>query len=101
MGCCNAIYKGDDTNAFGQIFLVINATLPEGYIISKAEVKIGNLPIFTFDNPVFPLSIELTHEMTLKLDDRNNVYMKVYDSLGRGQTCCGTVVIEAKDGVVL
>ena len=100
MICNYGIYKGDDTNAFGQIFLTINGHIPEGFVVSKAVVKIGTLPLFIYENPVFPLIIQLEEELTSKLDRRNNVYMKVYDANGKGRTCNGTIVIEAKDEVI-
>lgn len=98
--CCNAIYRGDDTNAFGRIFLTVNATIPDGFVVSKVEIAIGKLPLFVYENPEFPLYIELTSDMTKKLEDKNNVYMKAYDNFGRGQTCKGTIVIETRDGVI-
>lgn len=39
----NVIYKGDDTNAFGQNLLKINFTTPEDWNISKAEFRCGKI----------------------------------------------------------
>ena len=102
MSCNNvkSIFKGDDTNSFGQQFLVINATIPEGYTVSKAEFKCGSLPVMTFDNPTFPLSIELTATQTKLLTYQNQCYLKVYDQNGLGQTCTGTAIFKAKAQVI-
>lgn len=96
----NAIFRGDDTDAFGQNWLTINAVIPTGWVIAKADVKIGDLPIKTFNNPVFPLSINLTNIETIQLSQKNNIYMKVYDTQGRGMTCQGTLSFPTQAEVV-
>ena len=47
-------YKGDDFNAFGQEWALVEVDIPEDWIVTKAELRIGNLPKMTFHNPVFP-----------------------------------------------
>ena len=94
------IYKGDDTAAFGNTLLTINATIPEGRVVSKAKVKIGNLPVMTFSNPVFPLKINLTSSQTRQLSTQTECYMAVYDEEGRKATCKGVLKFVAKDEVV-
>lgn len=96
------IYKNDDTGAFGGNFITIKlkGEIPEGYEISKAEIKIGNLPIVKIPNPVFPISLNLNQAQTRQLQQQNTIYMKVYDMDGRGITCKGKANFVAKDQVV-
>lgn len=88
----NPIFRSDDTRAFGQDWLEINAEFPDdtwASRISKAEFKVGQLPVMTFDNPTFPFVVNLTSEQTALLKDVNNCYLAVYDEEGRKQTCEG------------
>lgn len=94
------IYKGDDTGAFSNNLLTIRAKIPEGCTVSKAKLKIGNLPVMTFNEPEFPLIVNLTPAQTRSLQQQNTVYMAVFDELGRKATCRGTVTFVAKDEVV-
>lgn len=93
------IYKGDDTNAFGQNFLQINFTVPDGYTVSKAEFRCGSI-IKTFENPVAPIIINLSAEETSKLDYQNICYLAVYDENGLKQTCEGSLTINTKNEVI-
>lgn len=89
---CVPIVRFDDTDSFSQDFLEIDAEFPDDTWaprISKAEFKIQNLPVITFENPVFPLTINLSSEQTALLKDVNNCYLAVYDEQGRKQTCEG------------
>lgn len=94
------IYKGDDLGAFNNSFITINANIPEGFTISKAKFKVGNLPTMTFDNPVFPLIVNLTSAQTRQLQQQNTCYLAVFDELGRKCTCKGSITFVAKDEVV-
>ena len=94
------VYKGDDTGAFSNNLLTIRANIPEGQTVSKAKLKIGSLPVMTFDAPTFPIVVNLTPAQTRQLQQQNTVYMAVFDELGRKATCRGTVTFVAKDEVV-
>lgn len=81
------VRKGDDTNAFGFKFLEVELNNPDELSISKAEVRIGVL-VKTFENPVFPLEIELNREETIMLSEcGNQCYLAVYDMNGLKYTC--------------
>lgn len=97
-----SIYKGDNTGAFSEgSFLKINVNgIPEGFEVSKAEIKIGILPVIEVENPVFPLGINLTSEQTSVLMNKNNIYVALYDSEGRKKTCKGTKTFDALEQVV-
>lgn len=95
-----SIYKGDDTSAFGNNFIRVKAKIPEGFIITKAKIRIGNLPIVTVMNPTFPLIINLTAAQTRQLSTQNECYMAVYDEQNRKRTCTGVLKFIAKDEVV-
>lgn len=86
------IYQGDNTSAFGGNFLTINITsnfenLPT---IKRAEIKMGCV-CKTFENPTFPMTINLTEEETAKLSSVNTAYMAVWDINGRKKTCQGSI----------
>ena len=51
-----AIYKGDDTNAFGNILLSIDLVNSSNFEISKAVFQCGTITK-VFNNPTFPLLI--------------------------------------------
>ena len=94
------IYRGDNTGAFGNDFITIRAKVPEGQVIKQAKFKVGNLPVMTFDNPEFPLVVNLTSAQTSQLKQQNICYLAVYDSEGRKATCRGTITFVAKEEVI-
>ena len=117
MTCPNkitSIYKNDDTGAFrlngDAPFLRINRPvgLADNVNIYKAELKIGNLPIMTFENIVeevtqpliFPIDINLTAEQTKNLEYNNSCYLRIYDVDRLRLTCNGTISFVAKNEVV-
>lgn len=95
----NAIFKGDDSGAFGNNFITINLDNPLGYPISKAIFVCGCIQK-PFKNPVFPLRINLTSQETTKLRSSNVCYLVVYDSEGRQKTCQGSLTFNAQNGVI-
>lgn len=104
MGCKmteneNAIYKGDNTAAFGNNFITINLINPLGYTISKAVFVCGCIKK-PFDNPQFPLRVNFSSAETSMLKAENVCYLVVYDSEGRQKTCTGTLKFNANFGVI-
>ena len=105
MDCCkpiedkNSIYRGDDTGAFGQTFLTIKAVIPEGWVITKAVWKAGEITK-EFQNPIFPISLNLSREETHKLKNINICYLAVYDQDELKQTCEGSLTFTTKAEVV-
>lgn len=94
-----AIYKGDNTGAFGNNFITINLDNPLGFTISKAIFVCGCIQKI-FENPTFPLVINLTSEETKTLKPSNICYLVVFDSDGRQKTCKGTLTFSAQNGVL-
>jgi hypothetical protein len=90
-------YKGDDFNAFGQEWALVEVDIPEDWIVSKAELKIGNLPKMTFLNPVFPLPVNLESYQTVNLKDINTCYVAIYDEEGRKLTLDGSWTFVAEE----
>lgn len=87
------LYQGDNTAAFGGNFLKINIVPEEGQpipTITKAELRIGCIHK-VFENPVFPLTINLTEEESAKLQAQNTAYLAVWDIEGRKKTCTGNI----------
>lgn len=93
------VYKGDNTGAFGNKFITINLNNPQEYIISRAVFVCGCINK-SFENPVFPLEVNLTSEETAKLKPSNICYLVTYDSEGRQKTCKGTLTFPATQGVI-
>ena len=94
------IYKGDNSGAFNANFITIKASIPDGWTVSKAKFKCGPLPVMTFENPQFPLIVNLSSQQTRQLSQQNICYLAVYDEEGRKLTCKGSVTFVAKDEVV-
>lgn len=93
------IYKGDDTSAFGGGFLDIDIKTSTEVEISKAVFVSGEIKK-TFENPVFPIKVNLTVEDTKKLKYNNIGYLVVYDKDNRPRLCDGYITFSAKDGVI-
>lgn len=94
-----SIRKGDDTDAFDFSWLTVNLDNPEGFKITKAEIRIGTL-LRVFNNPVFPLEISLNRNDTSKLRENNMCYMAIYDTKGRKYTCKGNLCFKTEPRVV-
>lgn len=93
------IFKGDNTGAFGNSFITINLDNPNGYEISKVIFACGCIQK-TYNNPEFPIVINLTSEETSKLNASNVCYLVAFDSEGRQKTCKGTLTFKAQNGVL-
>lgn len=93
------IYKGDSTGAFGNNFITINLDNPNDYVVSRVVFVCGCIQK-SFENPVFPLTVNLTSEETATLKPSNVCYLVAYDSEGRQKTCKGTLTFPATQGVI-
>lgn len=93
-------YKGDDFNAFGQVWALVEVDIPEDWVVSKAELKIGNLPKMTFVDPIFPLPVNLESYQSSNLKDINSCYLAIYDEEGRKLTLEGSWTFVAENEVV-
>lgn len=95
----NPIFKGDDTGAFGNNFITINLDNPNNYEVSRVVFVCGCIQK-SFENPLFPLTINLTSEETNSLKASNVCYLVAYDSEGRQKTCKGNLTFNAQNGVI-
>ncbi len=86
----SSLYRGDDTLAFGGNFIRIDIENNTQFNIIKAEWKCGVIKK-VFNNPQFPLMINLTSDESEKLNTQNTCYLAVYDDLGRKKTCEGSL----------
>lgn len=88
---------GDNTGAFGGSFITINLKNNTGreVIISKAVFGCGPISL-TFDNPTFPLVINLSEEQTEYLSCENTAYLAVWDENGRKLTCSGSLTFKTQ-----
>lgn len=93
------IYKGDNTGAFGNNFITINLDNPLGFTVSRVIFVCGCIQK-TFNNPEFPIVINLTSEETKTLKPSNVCYLVAYDSEGRQKTCKGTLTFPTTQGVL-
>lgn len=105
----NAIFKGDDTGAFGNKFITITVKNPELYPISKIEFIVnggcGIAPkVFRDENNFQQEEIELivnfSSEETLKLNANNTGNLVAYDMENKQSTCAQTLTFTAKNGVL-
>ena len=95
----DAVFKGDNTGAFGNNFITIYLDNPDGYEISKVIFVCGTIQK-AFNNPIFPLTINLSEAETAKLRVSNVCYLVAYDAYNRQRTCQGTLTFNAQNGVI-
>ena len=106
----NAIFKSDNTAAFGNNFITITIKNPNLYPISKIEFITNSSACippkpFTDENNFTTENIELKVNYdsteTSKLRNGANVgNLVVYDIEGRQRTCPQSLTFYAKNGVV-
>lgn len=104
-----AIYKGDDTGAFGNNFITVKVKNPNLYPISKIEVITNSSTCippksFTDENyfqvETITLRVNYTSEETPKLNSSNIVNLVAYDMQNRPSTCPQSLTFYAKNGVI-
>ena len=93
------LYRGVDTNAFGNDFIIINLATSLNVSISKAVFQCGIIKK-SFVNPIFPLKVELTALETKTLQAVNKCYLAVWDGENRKRTCEGSIEFSTQSGVV-
>lgn len=107
----NAVFKGDDTAAFGNNFIKITIQNPDRYPISKIEAVtnsgcgISNKP-FTdpgmFQTETITLYVNYSSEETTRLNQgANTLNLVAYDEQKRPRTCAQTLTFYAQNGVIL
>lgn len=103
----NAIYRGDDTAAFGNNFLTIKVKNPLLYKVSKVIFSVnGGIIEKTFTDPDFfqreetLLYVNFTSEETRKLSPTNTGNLVPYDEENRQTTCRQSVTFYAQNGVI-
>ena len=96
----NTYRRGDDWNAFDEEWALIEADIPEDWVVTKAELKIGDLPKMTFLNPVFPFPLSLAGYQNINLKDVVSCYMAIYDEEGRKKTLDGSWTFMTEEDVV-
>lgn len=93
------LFRGDSTAAFNNTWLRIEADYPSDWEISRCDFKVGNLPVMVFDDPEFPIDINLTSSQTKLLKDTNSCYLSLYDKDGLKLTAEGTFTFETRKQV--
>ena len=93
------LVRGDDSQAFGQNLLRITLSDPDHLLdrhsISKCEIRFSGCVAKVFENPEFPLVINLTSEESNKLQAGDNMaVMAVWDEEGRKVTPEGGQIIK-------
>lgn len=103
----NAIYKGDNTAAFGGNFLTIKVLNPDLFKISKLLFVVNGGQIkkpFTdenyFQTEETILTVNFDSEETTKLGATNIGNLLAYDENGLQETCVQSVKFYAQNGVI-
>ena len=103
----NAIFKGDNTAAFGGNFLTILVKNPDNFKISKLIFSVNGgviQKIFTdsdyFQRAETLLSVNFDSVETQKLSPSNIGNLIAYDELGYQETCVQSVKFYAQNGVI-
>lgn len=94
-----SIYKGDDTNAFGQDFIKINLKNAGDYTISKVIFQCGPVQK-VYTRPQFPIYVNFSHNESVRLQKESTCYLQVFDEKGLRQTCEGTLTFTANAKVI-
>ena len=93
------IYKGDDTNAFGEDFIIISLKGAETLTISKVIFQCGPIQK-VYTKPQFPIKVNFNHNESSKLLQNSVCYLQVFDERGRRKTCEGSLSFTAKQKVI-
>ena len=93
------LYRGDDTDAFGSSFITINLATSITATITRAVFQCETIKK-SFEDPTFPLSVELTALETRALQGTNTCYLAVWDENGKKRTCEGSLNFNTQSGVV-
>lgn len=106
----NAVFKGDDTGAFGNSFITITVKNPLLYPISKIVAVTNSgacIPNKTFTNADnfqtenIELIVNYSAQETTKLNQGSNVLNLVaYDIQGKQATCQQSLTFYAQNGVI-
>lgn len=106
----NAIFKGDDTGAFGNQFITIKVKNPLLYPILKLEAVTNSGSCISnkkftdennFQQELIELTINYTADETVKLNQGSNVLNLVaYDMQNKQYTCKQSLTFYAKNGVI-
>lgn len=94
------LIKGDNLQAFDGQPITINLVNYKNFKISKAQFVVNRGDIVKeFNNPIFPLKIELNEQDTIKLKFKNSGRLILFDELGRKKTCDGELLFTAGEKI--
>ena len=94
-------YKDDDFGAFDQKGLIVTVeNIPDDFVITKAELRVGPVVETYEEQPIFPIEWVPDAETTALLNYSNECYLAVYDAEGRKRTCQGHFTLIVRDEVV-
>lgn len=103
----NAIFRGDNTAAFGNNFITITVKNPQLQEISKLVFSVNGGQITrTFTDETYfkaeniTLQVNFDSEETAKLNNVNTGNLIAYDMLNRQCTCSQSMTFTAKNGVI-
>ena len=93
------MFKGDNTQAFGNKFLEIEIDSVYDLTGCKAVFQCGSIQK-EITNLTSPIIVNLTSEETKKLQNQNVCYLALFDKENRKMTCEGSLFFNVKDEVV-
>lgn len=105
----NAIFKTDDTGAFGNQFITITVKNPNLYAVSKLIAVTNSgvcIPNKSFTDPDnfqrenITLTVNYDSKESAKLNNTNTLNLVAYDEQGRQKTCPQTLTFYAQNGVI-
>lgn len=95
------MYQNDNLQAFGGQPILIEIEDSEELEFTEAWAVINNgVIIKKYEEPTFPLEVELTEEDTAKLKLHNVLNLIVFDEEHRPKTCDGTYEFDCNRGVI-
>lgn len=94
------VYRGDDTDSFGNTFIKVDLEPAQKaiYNVNKLEVSVANI-VKTYLNPTFPLDVSLTAEETTNVEECKMypVYVTLYDDNDKIKTFKSDINVLFKD----
>lgn len=100
--CQTGFFQGDDLI---DIITVNRPSNTDEFAITQAQLQVGNLEPIITDNPVFPYSVSIMRNDSIKLGFSNPIYLRIIFNDADGhtnvrRTCIGSLDLKVNAQVV-
>ena len=100
--CQTGFYQGDDLI---DIITVNKPSNTDDVTITQAQLQVGDLDPIITDNPVFPYTVSIMRDKSVKLNFSNPIYLRIVfndanGNIGIRRTCIGSLNLKVNAQVV-